>query len=189
MGYGVENNTQLLALLHKGEQRAFEALFRLYHHKIIAFATQYIWDSSDAKDIAQEVLYTIWEKRDQIHTNINGYIFRTARNACLDYLQKKKKLLSLDDDYVQKHAWIQYASLADETAASLIEKELQKQIEQSIDELPEKCKRVFIMSRIEGYQQAEIARQMDISPKTVEAHMSKALKHLRKKLKDFLGLF
>lgn len=188
MGYGISDNAQLLALLHKGDSLAFDALFRLYHNKILVFATHYVGREADAKDITQEVLYTIWERRDQI-THINGYIFRVARNACLDYLQKKKQLLSLDDDYVQKQAWIQYVSLTDDTAASVIEKELEAQIEKSIDQLPEKCRRVFILSRIEGYQQSEIANKMDISLKTVEAHMTKALKHLRKQLKEFLGLF
>lgn len=185
MGYGISDNAQLLALLHKGDSLAFDALFRLYHNKILVFATHYVGREADAKDITQEVLYTIWERRDQI-THINGYIFRVARNACLDYLQKKKQLLSLDDDYVQKQAWIQYVSLADDTAASVMEKELEAQIEKSIDQLPEKCRRVFILSRIEGYQQSEIANKMDISLKTVEALKKRSGATWRKRYNHFM---
>ena len=189
MGYQLKNNTLLMDLLKKGDNQAFDALFKLYHNKILVFITHYIGCEDDAKDITQEVLYTIWEKREAIRTNINGYVFMVARNACLDYLQKKKQLLSLEDDFVQKQAWIQYVSLADDAAASLIEHELENQIEKSIHQLPEKCRQVFILSKVEGYQQSEIAKKMNISLKTVEAHMTKALKHLRKQLKEFLGLF
>jgi RNA polymerase sigma-70 factor, ECF subfamily len=140
-------------------------------------------DSDAAKDIVQEVFLNLWQKKESIDLSrpVRSYLTSSVRNKCLNYLRDNKKFTDTifesediaGDPFEKQHD-------------RLIEEELKKKIKASIDELPAKCREVFIMSRYERLKYSEIAERLQISVKTVETQMSKALQHLRIRLAEFI---
>ncbi|WP_081997690.1 RNA polymerase sigma-70 factor [Wocania ichthyoenteri] len=179
------NTKEFITRLNNGDVLAFEVLFKLYRSKLLYIAIQYISNKEDAEEIIQNVFVKVWSKKN-IQTNINGYLYRITKNACLDHLRSKKQQLHLDNNLSQLEASINYTALSDDSASLIIEKELNEAILNSIDLLPPKCKDVFVKSRIEGLKHKEISTEMNISTNTVENHISKALKHLKVSLREFL---
>ncbi|NER13874.1 RNA polymerase sigma-70 factor [Leptobacterium flavescens] len=183
------NNAIFISLINDGDSKAFETLYKLYYNRLLHLAKSYVGNSEDAEEIVQDALLKVWKKKKKITTNINGYLYKITRNSCLDHLRKNKTRIGLYDNFDQKDTWINYISLKDNAASLLIEQELEKQITEAIELLPEKCRRVFIKSRIEGLKQKDISEDLNISINTVENHIAKALKHMRLHLREFLSLF
>lgn len=175
--------------INEGNKEAFKILFELYYGKLLYVAQSYISNKEDAEEIVQDVFLKVWKKRKSITSNINGYLFKVTKNSCLDYLRSKKHKLSNTHNIVQLEAFINHNALADNDTSSILEKELEKRIQASIELLPEKCKKVFVKSRVEGLKNREISDELDISIKTVENHMSKAIRHMRLHLREFLSFF
>ena len=183
------DNAIFIQLLHKGDDRAFEALYELYYNRLLHVAMGYVSNLEEAEEIVQDTFLKTWKKRKKIDSNINAYLYTTVRNSCLDFLRKNKSRIRLHNNFEQKENWINYFALEDDVASHLIEKELEEQIKIAIDLLPEKCRNVFIKSRIDGLKQRDISEELNISINTVENHISKALKHMRLHLREFLTLF
>lgn len=166
------------------DQAQFEALFKSHFQYLCNFARQYVGEDEVAEDLTQKVFITLWEKRDTIDPklSVKSYLFTMLKNRCLNYLRDSKKYHSkvLDIDCGNLEISVEEDPLAEE--------ELRKQIQAALDELPEKCRLVFEMSRFRGMKYKEIAEDLELSQKTVEAHMSKAIKSLRKSLSQWLGL-
>jgi len=182
------NNSEFIDLINEGDANAFQLLFKLYRSKLLFIANSYISCNEDAEEIIQDVFLKVWSQKN-IQTNINGYIYAVTRNACLDYLRKKKQTLNIENNTQQIEASINYKAIADDLASSIIERELEEAIMNGIEFLPEKCKNVFVMSRIEGLKHKEISKELNISTKTVENHITKAIKHMRLYLREFLSFF
>jgi RNA polymerase sigma-70 factor (ECF subfamily) len=142
---------------------------------------KYVRDLDDSKNLVHEVFIIVWEKLDTLpaDTNYRSYLFTAVRNRCLNHLRDKKKFVMLEN--VAEHE-------AMEENTSLEAAELEKEIEIGIESLPEKCRQVFELNRMEGLKYAQIADKLGISIKTVEAQMSKALSVLRTHLGEFLTL-
>jgi len=136
-----------------------------------------------AEDIAQQTFIKIWENRKKLSVSkdkLKRYLFKVAYNLFIDSQRKKKKEFELLENLKQEA----YLELVD-ADTSLFEERLKK-VEMEIDNLPEQCKKVFIMSKKEGLKYREISEQLHISIKTVEVHMAKAMKRLRAQLTSFL---
>lgn len=183
------DNAIFIDLLNKGDDKAFETLYELYYNRLLHVAKGYVGNLEEAEEIVQDTFLKIWKKRKKIDSNINGYLYKVTRNSCLDFLRKNKSRIRLHDNFDQKEGWINYISLKDDVASLLIEKELEAQIMVAIELLPEKCRYVFIKSRVEGLKQRDISKELNISINTVENHISKALKHMRLHLREYLTLF
>ncbi len=164
------------------DHSSFEALFKQHFAHLCNFSKQYVQDENTAKDIVQKVFIKLWESRAQIdlNQNIQSYLFTSVKNRSLNYIRDNQKYRSrvLDLDCGE-------IDLMAETDQSGVQ-ELQAKISQALASLPEKCRLVFEMSRFKEMKYREIAEELDISQKTVEAHMSKAMKTLRVELKDHL---
>ncbi|MEZ4850013.1 MAG: RNA polymerase sigma-70 factor [Bacteroidia bacterium] len=170
-------------LPHKAMSQAqFESLFKLHFQFLCNYARQYVGDMDAAEEITQNVFIKLWEKREEIdpEKSVRAYLFRSVKNRCLNYLRDNKKYQSqlLDIDCGDFDLGVEEDHFA--------ETELQANIEAALATLPEKCRLVFEMSRYQDKKYKEIAEELDISQKTVEAHMSKAIKTLREYLKHFL---
>lgn len=142
---------------------------------------KYIHDLDESKNIVHDVFIAVWEKFEYlpIDTNFRSYLYTATRNRCLNHIRDNKK--QVDFESVSEEI-----ATTEENATEV--GELEKIIELAINTLPEKCRIVFEMSRYEELKYAEIAEKMNISVKTVEAHMSKALRILRNALANFLSL-
>jgi RNA polymerase sigma-70 factor (ECF subfamily) len=139
-------------------------------------------DADSAQDICQKVFIGLWEKRADMDMNksIKSYLFTAVKNRCLNHIRDHKKYRSqlLDVDCGD----LEFVS---EDTDRFAEKELQDKIERVLDSLPPKCRQVFELSRYQDMKYREIAVELDISQKTVEAHMTKAMKIFRQALKDY----
>ena len=184
-------NISFTSLLKKGDDVAYETLFRLYYSKLFHIAKSYLLYKEDAEEVVQDVFLKLWEQKRKFKAipNINGYVFTMTKNMCLDKLKHEKVKRRYIENDLKVKADIQYQFMLDETASSLLESELEQKIIQSINLLPEKCKQVFIKSRMEGLKHKEIAEELGISHRTVENHISLAIKHMKLHLNDFLTVF
>lgn len=157
----------------------FDALFRSEYKGMLLFAIRYVKEEEAAKEIVQDSFISLWEKRDVIdpERQVKSYLSTSVRNRCLNYLRDNKRfdgtLLSLEGLYPDPPS-------QDSSALEL--KELGNQIRSAISELPEKCRQVFELNRFEQMKYQQIADHLQISVKTVETQMSKALAHLRTKI-------
>ena len=165
------------------DQRQFEKLFKLHFQQLHGFAKNFVQDSDTARDICQQVFIQFWEKRNEIDTtrSLKSWLFTAVRNKCLNHIRDHKKYRSqvLDLD-------CGYYNLYNEQHDEVEEQDLKNQINVALDSLPDKCRQVFEMSRFGDMKYREIADELNISQKTVEAHMSKAIKVMRSALKHYL---
>lgn len=165
----------------------FEMIFRNEFKALCYLAQKVVKDQEAASEIVQEAFVNLWEKRNSIDLdrNIRAYLATGIYNRSLNWLRDNRKfnvsLLELEN-------LSDSAGLESVDNDQLAEAELHDLIQKSISELPEKCREVFVLSRYENMKYKEIADQLGISVKTVEAQMSKALQHLRLRLADYIRI-
>jgi RNA polymerase sigma-70 factor (ECF subfamily) len=155
----------------------FERFYKKQYPALLHFARYLINSNEDALEIVNDVFVAVWNKRDKLQLNdsLKSYLFTSVKNSCINF-QKKNRL--------------KFSELTDVDGASdykadegLEIKELNNDLDKALSLLPPKCKQVFLMSRVDGLKYQQIADVMDISIKTVEAQMSKALKIFKNNLK------
>ncbi len=173
----------VLERLRTGDQHAFERIFTRFYRPLCAYAYQFLSDRDEAEEVVQAAMISFWEKRTSIaiETSLQSYLFRMVRNACLNVIKHQK--------VKQQHAAyaLQTGHTAhDAIAQTLGAQELESRIGQAMRTLPEQCRLVFQLSRFEELKYQEIADQLNISIKTVENHMGKALRLMREQLKEYL---
>ncbi len=185
-----QNNFDLV-LFRLGDENEFKTIFKLNYNPIVGFCRQFIPDKDKAKSLAQEAFIKLWRNKGKVKTinGIRAFLYTAAKSECLNYLRSEKnKAHYLNNKIQEREDSLNREVLASFNFDSLEVLELKELIQKSIDELPEKCKQVFIKSRLEGKKNQEIAEEMGIAIKSVEANMTRALKILRSKLSDFLTL-
>jgi RNA polymerase sigma-70 factor (ECF subfamily) len=177
---------QLALRIKLGDEQAFELLFRKYYVTLCSFANKFLNDPEEAREIVQEVFIKIWEGRDEIDPDLSvkSYMFKITQNQSLNKLRKKKAESAYIEIY--KLMYIDHSDFS--SYESIFTRELEDRIASAMNTIPQKCKRVFELSRIEGLKYGEIAGVLNISIKTVEAQMSKALQILRMELKDYIEI-
>ena len=176
---------QLLTTLRAGDITAFEMIFKTYYQPLCNYAYSFVQDRDEAEEIVQSTFLSVWEKREAlaIHTGVKPYLYAMVRNASLNIIKHEK--------IKQQHAAIEMAvaeKSAESVTRTVMASELEDRIYKALNKLPEQCRLVFKLSRFEELKYAEIAEQLNISVKTVENQMGKALKIMREQLKDYLPL-
>ena len=162
--------------------RAVELLFRRYYTLVTHSVYRVVPDRNTAEDLAQEVFYDLWRKRQKlkITTSLPAYLRRAAVNKSLNYVRDRKMKFT-DEEQLPE-----FKSEAVTVHQKLNAEELQKKITEAVDSLPERCRAVFALSRFEEMSYKEIAGKLDISVKTVENQISKALGIMRTALEPFM---
>lgn len=153
-----------------------------------AYAQKFLHDMNDAEEVVQEVFYAVWKHRDYLdeQQSLHAYLFTAVKNKSLNLLETKKNRT--------RHAelmWFLYAQESSESNASyeaLLVKDLEKDLSTALSHLPQECRRIFELSRFEGLKYQEIAARLNISIKTVETQMSRALSKLRLQLREHITL-
>ena len=172
----------LITKLTQCDERAFEALFKLYYARLTLFSNRFVNDLSIAEEIVADVFELLWEKGHEVtfSSSVSSYLFKMVQNRSLNYLKHQK----IENLYV---AYLEKNNLFDEVRSAVEngyeEKELAQQINAAINTLPVKCREIFVLSRFSDMKYKEIASQLNISPKTVERQVSIALEKLRQTLK------
>lgn len=161
-----------------GNQAAFDELFHLYYENLVRLAYQKTQDQANAEDIVQTLFIDFWTKRATItiEKSVIGYLSTTVHRRCIDYFRKQKRIDHSHQKYFDNSLSLDISS----PEKDLLNQENLSAIYTKIEALPPKCKIVFKMSRFEEMSYEEIAEQLDISKKTVEYHISTALRVLRK---------
>ena len=174
----------LFRSLAEGDEKAFGKLYQLYFPRLYTFALKIVQDTELAKDVVQNVFISLWESRNDFRYEYpEAFLYKMVRNASLNYIRHLKVV---DNLKVQVKAQflgeeLYHIDMVGNQPYVLIEKELQEKVVEVMNTLPEKCKAVFLMSRIDGLKNQEIANLLGLSIKTVEKHISKALNIFRKK--------
>ena len=154
----------------------YEKIFKQYYASLCVYARRIIKDADASEDIVHEVFIKLWEKREQIdpQQSLKSYLFTSVHNRCLNYIRDNKKFTERDE-------YFENSKLTDDTA-EVEQSELEAKVFEAINKLPEKCKEVFQMCKLEELKYSEVAEKLGISIKTVENQMGKALKVLREEL-------
>jgi RNA polymerase sigma-70 factor, ECF subfamily len=173
----------VVSALRSDDEKMFEQVFRHYYSVLCNYALGIVHDKDDAEDIVQQTMIVIWEKRSllQITVSLKSYLYRAVHNSALNKIRNSK----VKAIYAEEQLTLGQNDF-DSASEYIVGKELNEQIVSSINQLPEQCRLVFKLSRFEQMKYAEIASHLDISVKTVENHMGKALRLLRNHLKDYL---
>ena len=180
----VNDSVQINKLLMRDES-AFEEVFKSNYKSLHAYAITLLRDEMTAEEIVQNVFYKLWERTDNlsIKGSLRAYLYRAVHNEALNHL-KHMKVRSEHQLYVSHNN----NESAEHAGKKIQLKELEAKLQAALNDLPEQCRTIFQMSRFEELRYREIADRLDLSVKTVENQMGKALKILRTKMAEFLTL-
>lgn len=169
--------------ISNGDQSAYEELFHTYYAHLCNFAFQFMKEQEASEEIVQDIFYNIWNSRQSldIQVSIKSYLFSSVRNRCINQLkqiQTREKYKQYNEQQIAYSENVTHDLATENDLAALIVK--------SVEELPPERKKIFLLSREEGLKNKDIADKLNISIKTVENQMGKALKFLRTQLVDYL---
>lgn len=172
------NNIELIHNLKKGDSKAYSFLVDTYHKMLCTYAYGLTNDRDLAKDIVQNVFISIWRTRLKLKDDfaVKSYLYRSVYNEFLNQNRSLKSVVPLDKKYIDALSFI-----VEEDDEKSIEK-LMKLVKREIENLPPKCKKTFLLSKQDGLSNIEIAEYLNISVKSVEAHITKAFSKLREAL-------
>lgn len=172
-----------LEALRKGNEAAFDAIFRAHYARLVRMSEGMLGERAPAEEIAQDVMLELWRRRETlvVETSLQAYLFRATRNRTLNYL-RHEKVVNRGSVYAAPEMSVQPAG--DE---QLRDREIDAALKAAMHSLPPRCRAVFELSRVQGLKYAEIAVALDISIKTVEAQMGKALRIIRERMSGFLA--
>ncbi len=176
-------NAKIISLQQTLDAKTFEQIFKTHFNSLCLFSRKYIHDTDVCKEIVHNVFVNIWEKRSTIDLgkNVKSYLFAAVYSRCMNYIRDQKKF----DGNASEHIEVLNKVDDHDIEEKMAETELENRINGAIQTLPEKCREVFQLNRIEGLKYREIAEKLGISIKTVENQVSKALKVLRENLSDY----
>lgn len=183
MDYVHLSNEQLLALLKRDDPKAFQTIYQLYWKDCYRIARNKLQSKILAEEVTQNVFVSLWERRGQLEIkNLRAYLFTSIKYQVINFIEAKliteKHLPSLPKAELYENS-IEY---------QVYKEELMLTLEKALQQLPPKTEQIFRMSRFEYLSGKEIAQQMKLSEKSVEYHISKALRFLRLELKDYMGV-
>ncbi|NPA37853.1 MAG: RNA polymerase sigma-70 factor [Chlorobi bacterium] len=173
---------ELIKRFAEGDEDAFKRIFKKYYTPMVLFASGYLHDKDRAESIVQDVFVALWDKRFvSVIGSVKGYLVVAVRNKCHNELKRQGIMKKYEKSFEEEpYVLPEYP-----------DGEYMKRITAAIEELPPKRREIFKLNRIEGLRYKEIAKELSISPKTVEVQIGQALKFLRERLmplkKQLLG--
>jgi RNA polymerase sigma-70 factor (family 1) len=178
-----EQEQELIAALISGSESAFTKIYDHYWLKLLSLAYSHTKNKEVAEGIVQDVFISVWKRRNDISIHsLSGYFAIAVKFSVYKYKQREQRRKQ-----IEKENYYQDILIADDERIEV--RFLEEYFRGVVEQLPEKCRMVFNYSRVQGLNNPEIAREMNISEKTVEAHLTKALKTLKGSLKDAGFLF
>lgn len=178
----IQDDIFMLRLIRAGDKQAFEYLFKTYFVPLCRFICIYVKESGVAEELALDIFTSVWEKRENldIKLTLKSYLFQSARNRAMNYLRYNDRFVTVSDWSVLERF---------EVDESLELKELERLITEAICSLPDRCREIFQKSRAEHLSNKEIAENLNVSVKNVEAQITKALKLIKAYLGDSYTYF
>ena len=182
---------ELLEKIRNSDTRAFDVVFNRYYSVLCVFATDLLMKSELAEEIVQDVFLKFWDHRNtiQINSSLKAYLFKMVQNHCYNSIRDKAALKKIKEVSIEDFT-LQFELTKIDNTDSVFDKlwsaEMERELEKVIDTLPEQCKNIFYLSRMDGFTYAEIAKKLDISVSTVKTQMSRAMEKLEVVVKTFL---
>jgi RNA polymerase sigma-70 factor, ECF subfamily len=172
---------EIIRRIRQGDVGQFESLFRSSYVSLVRYARTLIRDHDTAEEIVQDLFFRLWRDKEnlKIESSLNGYLYRAVHNRCLHYIDHERVV----EKYAREMS-IATQETAQNPADIMNYSDLQAKIAGILERLPERCGKIFCMSRFEGLKYSEIAEKLSVSVKTVEANMGRALKEFRKALAE-----
>lgn len=172
----------------------FQEIYLSYYPRMKRFAREYVLCEEDAENIVQDIFLELWEQRNFMsgYVNLAAYLFTSVKNRCIDFLRRKTLAFEVADKVQKEYAYtmkMKFQSLEAFDEKLFSDSDIEPLINKVINSLPEKCREIFVMNKIEGKKQKAIAEELNISIHTVESQMSIAYKKLKDALKDYFLLF
>ncbi len=185
----IEN--EILKGIQSGNQKSFGYLIQLYFNPVMLYAQSIVLDSELAREIVEDVFLKIWDRRAslEIRSSFKAYIYQITHNLCIDHLRiisNKKNLRVISyDDWAMR---LEIFELEDQDCFfdKLFSTQVEDAIQKAIEELPQQCREVFILSRYEQLSYPQISERLNISLSTTKTQMVRAMQRLKYSLKDFL---
>jgi RNA polymerase sigma-70 factor (ECF subfamily) len=173
----------LIEKLKSGDPGSFSDIFSAYYKDLVFFAYSFTHELSSAEDIVQDTFIKLWEDHEKLTVTVclKSILLKTIQNKCIDWHRHRKIVNNSSTYIIDNSPLYEY-----DTENYIFRSELEGRIEKAIASLPEKYKQAFEMNRFEGLKYKEIATKLNVSVRTVEVRISKALELLRKSLIDFL---
>lgn len=170
---------EILALIARGDRRAFDWLFVQHQPRLVNFLTQLTGNPEVAADMSQDIFLDIWKNRSRLDgvNNFQAYLFRIARNTAYNYFDR----LAVNDRFVNESKYTTESAQAE--GEYLFARQLMALIRKTADEMPPKRRKIFLMSRFLGFSNSEIADMLGIDKRTVENHITNALTTIRQMIK------
>lgn len=176
--------------MRENKSIVFDSIFRRTYSRLYFYALSLLSDESDADDVVEEVFFELWGRMDEINLdgNIEAFLYRAVYTRSVNVLKRRNvsagRLAAIED--INNMRMEYYSGFNDDPLHSMENAELRRKIEDTIDMLPEKCRQVFRMSYLNGMRNNDIAEELQLSVRTVEAHMYRALRFLRERLGECL---
>ena len=175
------NDVSIFKKIKAGDIYAFEILFRQYYEPLCRYSQQFTGKLQDAEEIVQDLFYKLWKDRENLQViSVKAYLYSAVRNNSLLYLKHEQVKRNYQESVIEKQKEANTQTPEDQMEYQ----ELQKQLEDVMNLLPERRRAIFKMNRFEGKTYNEIAEILSVSVKTVEAEISKTLRTLKKELKN-----
>ncbi len=173
----------LIKKLKEGHESAYEALFKTFYTELVVHANRYLYDMESAKEIVQDLFVNIYERRNNldINSSLKSYLYRSVQNRCINFINAQKT----KDKYAN---YVKNSNIGEENSveSAMNVAELENALYSAIGDLPPKCRMIFKMNRFEGFSNGEIADRLELSKRTVETQITKALKILRTKMQPYM---
>jgi RNA polymerase sigma-70 factor (ECF subfamily) len=177
----IRDERYLLDKLKQGNKEAFSLLFNAFYKDLVLFGGNFLPDKNTCEDIVQSLFLKLWNERATlvIETSLKSYLLKAVRNGCLDEIRHRNVIL-------EHESYSLSTQIPDmDTENYIFYTDLQKHIQQALNKIPGQYREAFELNRFEGLKYKEIAEKLQVSERTIEVRISKAIELLRKSMKDF----
>jgi len=181
-------SSEIASKLNQDDKQTFTELYNIMYNKLLRFVQGYIIDKDEAESIVQNAFEKLWEQRKSLvdNSNLIGWLFTVAKNDCLSHISHLRVISEYQNSILSRELNVNAIALNELDFNNLNLFEIEDIIQETLANLPNRCREVFELSREQNKRNLEIASLLNISVKAVEAHISKALRAFRSSLKDYL---
>jgi RNA polymerase sigma-70 factor (ECF subfamily) len=171
----------------------FKNFYITLYSRVKYFAHDYVFSDEEAENIAQDVFMELYQKKEilDFHPNLIAYLFTSVKNKCIDHLRRKlleqEAIIKMQEEFDLSFR-MKFDSLEALELDELSEDNIKDVIEKALQALPVRCREIFVLSKLQGKKQKDIAEELNISIKTVESQMAIAYRKLKDELKNHLPL-
>lgn len=173
----------------KGDLKAFEYFYKKYQPRLFAYGVGILDDEEASKDLVQETFIVFWENKERLVTcySVSSYLFKIFQSKCLSYLRKRTLLSDFSSlsELKLKEIEMSYYSSDNIEGGTVFMKDVEELYARTVNDLPDKCREIFILSREQDVKAAEIAEKLGVSVRTVENQIYKALKIMRHAMREY----